>query len=325
MASAPAPAAAADPATAAADPASALAWMGELLRAEAGGEVRGAEWTSSFQIHRRLAEVYRRGRVLLAGDAAHIHSPLGGQGMNTGIGDAENLAWKLAAVATGHAGEPLLDTYEAERRPVAAEVLGTTSGATRVMYADNTAARLLRDHVVVPLMNRPRVQRWITEGSSQLLVSYRGGPLAPAGWPRTPAWRRSGPRPGDRVPDLVCRRVDGSTTRLHAELGRRWAVLGPAGAGKAAGSAAAAGETAGSGAAAGEAAGSGSAAGDMVRAVLGTAVTELRWDGPDTLLVRPDGHLAWRGADPAGMARWLAAAFEDRAPMAGARAGMLDW
>ena len=76
-------------------------------------------WTSSFRIQRRLAETYRRGRVLLAGDAAHIHSPLGGQGMNTGIGDGENLAFKLALVVTGRADAALLDTYEAERRPVA--------------------------------------------------------------------------------------------------------------------------------------------------------------------------------------------------------------
>ena len=65
-----------------------------------GGIIRTVVWTSSFRIQRRLADSYRRGRVLLAGDAAHIHSPLGGQGMNTGIGDAENLAWKLALVVS---------------------------------------------------------------------------------------------------------------------------------------------------------------------------------------------------------------------------------
>ncbi len=81
--------------------------------------IRDAKWTSVFKIHRRLADTYRSGRILLAGDAAHIHSPFGGQGMNTGIGDAENLAWKLALVVQGRAGESLLDTYEAERRPLA--------------------------------------------------------------------------------------------------------------------------------------------------------------------------------------------------------------
>ena len=78
-------------------------FLGGRLRAEAGGSIRAVEWTSSFRIQRRLADTYRRGRVLLAGDAAHIHSPLGGQGMNTGIGDAENLAWKLALVINGRA------------------------------------------------------------------------------------------------------------------------------------------------------------------------------------------------------------------------------
>ena len=76
-------------------------------------------WTASFRIQRRPADSYRRVRVLLAGDAAHVHSRLGGQGMNTGIGDAENLACKLALVVSGRAGERLLDTYEAERRPMA--------------------------------------------------------------------------------------------------------------------------------------------------------------------------------------------------------------
>ena len=93
--------------------------------------VTSCDWTSSFRIHRRLADTYRAGRVFLAGDAAHIHSPFGGQGMNTGLGDAENLAWKLALVETGRAGEALLDTYEAERRPIATEVLGNTSSMTR--------------------------------------------------------------------------------------------------------------------------------------------------------------------------------------------------
>ena len=99
-------------------------YLGTRLAAEAGGTIRSVVWTSSFRIQRRLADSYRRARVLLAGDAAHIQSPFGGQGMNTGIGDAENLAWKLALVVSGRAGERLLDSYEAERRPIAKGVLG---------------------------------------------------------------------------------------------------------------------------------------------------------------------------------------------------------
>src|SRR5215208_3115832 len=86
------------------------------------------EWVTSFRVHRRLAETYRIGTILLAGDAAHVHSPFGGQGMNTGIGDAENLAWKLAMVVVdGRADPALLDTYAAERRPLATGVVRRTT------------------------------------------------------------------------------------------------------------------------------------------------------------------------------------------------------
>jgi hypothetical protein len=144
-------------------------------------------WASEFRIHRRLAEAYRRGRMLLAGDAAHIQSPTGGQGQNTGLGDAENLAWTLARSA----------------------------------------------------------RRW-----------------------------RTAPRPGDRVPDVACRRLDGTDTTLHRAIGGRWVVLAadPHDARRYAVAAA---------------------------ELLGTdLVTPL--SGPpsgDVLLVRPDGHLAWRGRD----------------------------
>jgi 4,5-epoxidase len=223
--------------------------------------VTGFEWTSAFRIHRRLADTYRAGRVLLAGDAAHIHSPFGGQGMNTGLGDAENLAWKLALVDTGRADERLLDTYEAERRPIATEVLGNTSSMTRLMLGRNPLERLVRDHLVVPLMNRGFVQRLIAEASSQLRVSYRRGPLG-SGHPRI----GRGPHAGDRVAGLPLAGMRG-----------RWAVLTSADA-------------------AVRAAESRLGAG-MVLALPSSA-------GADTLLVRPDGHLACRGG--AGrITRWL--------------------
>ncbi|MFC8277064.1 FAD-dependent monooxygenase [Streptomyces sp. NPDC057271] len=120
-------------------------------------------WTSTFRIHRRLASTYRSGRILLAGDAAHIHSPFGGQGLSTGLSDAENLAWKLALVATGRAHDALLDTYQAERRPVAHKVLESTSAMTRLIVGQTRSARAMRDHLFVPLMNRPPVQRPIWE------------------------------------------------------------------------------------------------------------------------------------------------------------------
>ncbi|MGI9000580.1 MAG: FAD-dependent monooxygenase [Pseudonocardia sp.] len=254
-----------------------------------GAAVGQALWTSTFRFHRRLAETYRGGRVLLAGDAAHIHSPFGGQGLNTGIGDAENLGWKLALVWSGRAAPALLDTYEDERRPVAAEVLASTSELTRVVLGGSAAARLVRDHMLVPLLNRPLVQRLIWERSSQLLISYRGGPLAGRSLP----WSR--PRPGDRIPDLQCYRSDGASTRLHAELGSGWAVVAAEPAlGKACTDVAV--EWLGAGA-----------------VTLLAPVSGARRDG---LLVRPDAHLAWRGTDPEAVRRWLAGALHrDRTPV----------
>jgi 4,5-epoxidase len=238
--------------------------------------VRACDWTSTFRIHRRLASSYRRGRVLLAGDAAHIHSPFGGQGMNTGIGDAENLAWKLAMVVRGRAGEALLDTYSAERRPVAEEVLASTSSLTSLVLGGSAAAWLLRDHVLVPLMNRPLVQRLIWEQASQLKVSYRRGPLAHRSW----GIRL---RPGDRIADTAGSHEDGRPSRLHAELGTSWVLLAPATA-------------------------TGDACTAAVRRVLGAdAVTRLVPAYPTrrVLLVRPDAHLAWSGRTPAALTRWL--------------------
>jgi len=248
--------------------------------------IGAAEWTSTFRIHRRLAQRFRHGRILLAGDAAHIHSPLGGQGMNTGVGDAENLAWKLALVASGRAAPALLDSYEAERRPIAADVLDSTSAMTRTVVGNSRIARLLRDRVFVPMLNRPAVQRRIWEQASQLKVHYRTGPLAnKAGVSFLP-----GPRAGDRVPDLACRRPDGSPTRLHAELGPRWGLLVPPPTPRTVQAT--------------------SACIDTTRRRLGAdAVTVLTPTDTGTshvLLVRPDAHAGWRGRpSPDALEAWL--------------------
>jgi 4,5-epoxidase len=244
-----------------------------------------AVWASVFRIHRRLVDTYRSGRVLLAGDAAHIHSPIGGQGMLTGIGDAENLAFKLALVIDGRASESLLDTYEAERRPLATEVLRTTSANTRLQTSEGTFVRLIREKVLVPVFDLPIVQRWATAVASQLGVSYRRGPLG--GGVRGRLGRR--PRPGDRVPDVACRRVDGTATRLHAELGGRWAVLAPV-----------------------------ASVEDLTGAArtwLGDHVRALVHDGGDAMLVRPDAHLAWRGRPDAHKVEgWLRAVLRPAGP-----------
>ncbi|KAA5833617.1 FAD-dependent monooxygenase [Saccharopolyspora hirsuta] len=195
-----------------------LAQLRRLLTERTGrtdARLRGATWTSAFRIHRRLADSYRAGRVLLAGDAAHIHSPFGGQGMNTGIGDAENLAWKLALVLQGRAEAALLDTYQAERRPLAEEVLRGTTANTKLMLAGGVVGRAVRN-LFTRVANLDVVQRRGTWLASQLWVNYRKGPLGSRRGPR--------PRPGDRIPDLACQNGN-RRTRLHAELRGRWAVL----------------------------------------------------------------------------------------------------
>ncbi|MGH3906328.1 MAG: FAD-dependent monooxygenase [Pseudonocardiaceae bacterium] len=269
-----------------ADSAAVLDRFRELLPERAGRtdvRIRDAVWTSVFRIHRRLAEDYRRGRVLLAGDAAHIHSPMGGQGMNTGIGDAENLAWKLALVIDGHAHDALLNTYRAERRPLAVEVLRGSTMATRIQVGKGPIGRFLRDRVMIPLLNLPWVQARMTAAAAQLWVSYRRGPLG--GGPRV--LHRRQVRSGDRVPDRPCRYEDGQVTRLYAELRGRWVLL----------------------------ADSTDAAllGPTARKWLGDHVAVLHPSpgetGSQVQLVRPDGHLGWQGpADPDLLGRWLTGA-----------------
>lgn len=107
-------------------------------------------WFAHYRVHHRIADRFRTGRVLLAGDAAHVHSPVGGQGMNTGLQDAHNLAYKLAAVAAGAAGEKALDRYQAERRPVARRLVG---GVDRVFDAvvDPSPAMVAARRILVPL------------------------------------------------------------------------------------------------------------------------------------------------------------------------------
>jgi len=141
-------------------------------------------WSSVFRISHRLADRYREGRVFLAGDAAHIHPPTGAQGMNTGVQDAYNLAWKLALAVRGVADDRLLDSYHAERHPVGEEVVGRTVRHARAGLdsdPDDRTTLLLRE--------------------AQLLVNYRGGPLTEPDGAGDPAG--SGPAAGDRAPDCT--------------------------------------------------------------------------------------------------------------------------
>jgi 2-polyprenyl-6-methoxyphenol hydroxylase-like FAD-dependent oxidoreductase len=169
-------------------------------------------WLANFHCHRRSASAYRRGRVLLAGDAVHIHSPAGGQGMNTGIMDAHNLAWKLALVTAGRAPDALLDTYGTERRPVADAVLNLTHALVRYGSLSHPVKRRARDIIVPALGRSPSIQRRAARRISHVSVAYPPGPLAR----RIPS--RGGPKPGQRMPDLQVL-AGGQASTLHHVLG----------------------------------------------------------------------------------------------------------
>ena len=149
------------------------------------------------------------------------------------------------------------------------------------MMGDGPIRRNVRDHVAVPLLNREWMQRLITDKASQLQISYRRGPLGDHR--RLPT---SGPRAGDRIADRLLTTVDGQQIRLFEVLGPGWALIGDPGLGA------------------------------VARDRLGDLVADFRGDGHDTLLVRPDAHLGWRGRDPQSLRRWL----DDQL---GCRAGLL--
>jgi 2-polyprenyl-6-methoxyphenol hydroxylase-like FAD-dependent oxidoreductase len=159
-------------------------------------EVGRVNWFSTYRVHHRVAEHFRRGRAFLLGDAAHIHSPVGGQGMNTGIGDAVNLAWKLAAVLQERAPESLLDSYEPERIAFAQRLVRTTDRAFSLVTSSSWSARLFRLQVfprLVALLSPLRpMRRLLFRTVSQTAVSYRTSPLS--------AGRGGAVHGGDRLP-----------------------------------------------------------------------------------------------------------------------------
>lgn len=220
-------------------------------------------WLSRFSDAARQAAAYRRGRVLLAGDAAHVHSPMGGQGLNLGVQDAVNLGWKLAQVVRGTAPEDLLDSYHAERHPVGARVLRTTMAQTALSRGDERMEAVREAMAELLRMDEPR-KRYAAMMSG-LDIHYELG--------------EGHPLLGRRVPDLDVHTADGPTrvfSLLHAarpvllELGERRGVdIAPWA--------------------------------DRVRRVEGrvAGAWELPVIGavpaPTAVLIRPDGHVAWVG------------------------------
>jgi 2-polyprenyl-6-methoxyphenol hydroxylase-like FAD-dependent oxidoreductase len=139
-------------------------------------------WFSTYHVHHRVTEHFRKGRTFLVGDAAHIHSPAGGQGMNTGIGDAINLAWKLAAVIKGRAPARLLDSFEAERIGFARRLVATTDQAFTLATSQGGLAAFVRIHIVpviLPALYKlEAVRRFAFRTVSQTMINYRGSALS---------------------------------------------------------------------------------------------------------------------------------------------------
>jgi 2-polyprenyl-6-methoxyphenol hydroxylase-like FAD-dependent oxidoreductase len=309
-----------------------------------GARVSDPAWTIAFRIHHRHVERLRDGRVFIAGDAAHIHSPIGGQGMNTGIQDAVNLAWKLALTARGLGRPALLDSYEPERLPVIRALLANTDRATRAL---ETAVKLrhplavtLRNQLMSLVTSLGVVQAQATATIAMLGVGYAGSPLCaqdrPTIWqanvtartdseaPSIMDWVAfgSGPAPGQRAPDAEASGgTGGGPLRVHELLrgGRHVALLFD-------------------GAGATEAGYAnlkriacsvrgrfGDAVEPYVVVPTATAPAPARWEGPTLLdeggevhrrygarseciyVLRPDGYVGYRGqpADGAKLEAWL--------------------
>jgi 2-polyprenyl-6-methoxyphenol hydroxylase-like FAD-dependent oxidoreductase len=173
------------------------------LREETGRGLafQACHWFSTYRIQHRCAERFRDRRCFLLGDAAHVHSPMGGQGMNTGLQDAYNLGWKLALVVAGRADDALLDTYAAERMPVAHRLLETTDRAFKLIVSKSRLAALFRTRIMAMLvaqaMKRQRARRLAFMTLSQTGIHYRQSPLS-----RTIAAAPAAPQAGDRFPWL---------------------------------------------------------------------------------------------------------------------------
>ena len=238
-------------------------------------------WISRFTDVTRQAASYREGRVLLAGDAAHIHAPMGGQGLNVGVQDAVNLGWKLAQVVRGTSPEGLLDTYHAERHPVGARVLQNTMAQVALSRVDERSLALRAAMFELLAMDEPR--RRVAGMISGLDVSYdlgEGHPLV-----------------GRRMPDVDLQTAEGPTRAFSLLHDARPVLLDLGGA---------AGFDLGPWA-------------DRVRAVAATC--DGPWElpvlgevaAPPAVLIRPDGHVAWVGDGtdpelPGALSTWFGAA-----------------
>jgi len=221
------------------------------VRAITGGTPYTEVWASQYRFHQRIVPAYRVGRCLLAGDAAHVMAPFGARGLNSGLADAENAAWKLAHVVRGWAPESLLDSYHDERHAAGTENLRVTGATMRFLVPGTDAERAHRLRVLRAALTDPAARAEIDSGRLAAPHCYDASPLttpAPTADPAAAAAAaagpgaaadpaattdpagaagRSSPRPGELAPDGPCR-VPGepAVTRLRQAFGPQWTVLG---------------------------------------------------------------------------------------------------
>lgn len=212
-------------------------FMQDLLDKRGPGDVKilRTHWLAWFRIHRRSVQQYKVGHALLAGDAAHIHSPVGGQGMNTGMQDAYNLAWKLALVARNEASEKLLDSYQQERHPVGQALIRGTDAATKLAFLRNPVAKQIRNHMMSFLSQQDVFVNRLRGMGTMTAVNYRHSPIveeyrdmheiqlkpdSESERPSLPAWIEfaRAPLPGDHAPDTVLQSDSGLELRLYEAL-----------------------------------------------------------------------------------------------------------
>ena len=186
-------------------------------RSHIAARLRQLTWSSWFHINSRMVDRLRIGRVFLAGDAAHINSPAGAQGMNTGIQDAINLGWKLALVVHGNAPESLLDTYEKDRIPVMRSILSRTDGLTQMIGPDHPILQNFFVHLAPWIASADFVQQNATARISQIALNYRSSPLS------SDNFGDGSLVAGDRIPDLAVRTAAGP----HGEANRIFSMLNP--------------------------------------------------------------------------------------------------
>ena len=186
-----------------------LQQLQQICDQRAGGiTLQSSHWITIFEIHHAQVPTYRFGRAFLAGDAAHVHSPAGGQGMNTGMQDAFNLGWKLALASRGTASPALLESYSAERHPVAARVIKQTTRITTVGTLPHELERKLRNFAIHFATGFAPIQSRLADQTEETDVAYRDSAIVATG-----RADRGGPRPGDAAPD-----VPGIEPSLHSVL-----------------------------------------------------------------------------------------------------------